>query len=67
MFPKLHTVIEKRSSTSTHFYDGPHCNGCFNCARLHTTCDDILSKMGIGACWRPEGVALTYDEKEEQR
>ena len=38
--------------------------GCFNCARLHTTCYDILHKMGRGSCWRPEGVALAWNEVE---
>ena len=60
MFPKLHTVVENQRKDESR-------KGCFNCARLHTTCYDILHKMGRGSCWRPEGVALAWNEKEEQR
>jgi len=64
MFPEMPI---KAKTPITMVVETSRRRGCFNCARLHTQCDDILSKMGRVACWRPEGVALAYDEKEEQR
>jgi hypothetical protein len=43
----------------------PNSKVCFNCARFPSTCEDIPSKMGKWACWRPIGVALIWKEDEE--
>ena len=40
---------------------------CLNCARHNTLCTDMKEKMLWLSCWRPEGVALAWNEKEEQR
>jgi hypothetical protein len=53
---------------------------CDGCARYSddwtlSSCGDMMGKTGsrmgslktYGSCWRPEGVALIWNEKEEQR
>jgi hypothetical protein len=67
MFPEMPIKPKTPITMATEISrrDASRDKGCFNCARLHTTCEDILSKMGRVACWRPEGTALIYDEVEE--
>jgi hypothetical protein len=61
----------KLKTSHSHWDAGEGGRGCFNCARLRTSCNDIvipcsMSKDGSGF-WRPEGTALVTEEVEENK
>ena len=55
------------NSKVTHFYDCPrplYCLGCGKHVEGHSWIE-CESRYSVVKCWRPEGVALTWFEKEE--